>query len=100
MGETKRKSLLLLLLTKCLLFSEKISDQEEILRAAQKLKDEVIGKLVEELNNVEQDPLSGDQLETLMHQRGINMRILGRICTIVRRLLFKVMTIIIYFRLN
>ncbi len=40
--------------------AEKISEQEEILRAAQKLKDEVITKMIEEFNNVEVDPLSGE----------------------------------------
>jgi hypothetical protein len=41
-------------------FSDKISEQEEILRAAQKLKDEVLRKLLEDFNNVEEDPLDGE----------------------------------------
>jgi hypothetical protein len=33
--------------------ADKISEQEEILRASQKLKDENLSKLIEELNNVD-----------------------------------------------
>ena len=66
-------------------YSDKISEQEEILRAAQKLKDEVLRKLLEDFNNVEEDPLSGDQLALCLHKRGINLRQLGRICTSVSR---------------
>jgi high-affinity nickel permease len=54
------------------------------LRAAQKLKDEVISKLIEELNALEEDPKSGEHLEALLHKRGINMRLMGRLCTSVR----------------
>jgi hypothetical protein len=45
------------------------------------LKDEIIEKLIEDLNNVEEDPLSSEALETMLHTRGIGMRHLGRICT-------------------
>ena len=61
--------------------ADKISEQEEILRGAQKLKDEVIGKLVDEFNSVEVDPLNGEQLTRIMHARGINIRYIGRLCT-------------------
>ena len=61
--------------------ADKISEQEEILRAAQKLKDEVIGKLLDDFNNVEVDPLNGEQLKRVMHSCGINMRYIGRLCT-------------------
>jgi len=43
----------------------------------------VIGKLIEDLNNVEEDPLTGEALERVFHVRGINMRHIGRICTVV-----------------
>lgn len=62
---------------------EKLSDQEETLRAAQKLKDEVVSKLIEELNALEEDPKSGEHLEALLHKRGINMRLVGRLCATV-----------------
>ncbi len=55
-GKTKRNKYLPLFNY----YSDKISEQEEILRAAQKLKDEVLRKLLEDFNNVEEDPLSGD----------------------------------------
>jgi hypothetical protein len=61
--------------------ADKISEQEEILRAAQKLKDEVIGRLINEFNSVEVDPLNGEQLTRIMHARGINISYIGRLCT-------------------
>jgi protein TIF31 len=63
--------------------ADKISEQEEILRAAQKLKDEVIGKLIDDFNSVEVDPLNGEQMSRIMHARGINLRYIGRLCTSV-----------------
>ena len=63
------------------LYRERESDQEEILRAGQKLKDEIIEKLVEDLNNVDEDPLTSESLEKLLHSRGICIRYLGKICT-------------------
>ena len=61
--------------------ADKISEQEEILRAAQKLKDEVIGKLIDDFNNLDADPLNGEQLTRVLHSRGINLRYIGRLCT-------------------
>jgi hypothetical protein len=41
----------------------------------------VIGKLLDDFNNIEIDPLNGEQLSRAMHSRGINLRYIGRICT-------------------
>ena len=41
----------------------------------------MIGKLVDEFNSVEVDPLNGEQLTRIMHNRGINIRYIGRLCT-------------------
>ena len=49
-----------------LICSERVSDQEEIMRTGQKLKDEIIANLIEELNNVDEDPLTPDQLKKLL----------------------------------
>lgn len=38
--------------------SERQSDQEEILRAGQKVKDELLQRLIEDLDGVEEDPLT------------------------------------------
>lgn len=36
---------------------------------------------MEELNQVEVDPLNGNMFEQEMHARGISMRYLGKVCT-------------------
>lgn len=48
----------------------------------------MLQKLIEDLDNVEEDPLSAGHLERLMHARGISMRHLGKICTQVSDLCF------------
>ena len=37
--------------------------------------------LVDDLNNVIEDPLNPDDLRDVMHQRGVPLRLLGKICT-------------------
>jgi Translation initiation factor eIF3 subunit 135 len=39
--------------------------------------------MLEDLNSLEEDPKSSQQLERLLHRRGINVRLMGRICTSV-----------------
>ncbi len=82
MERTKRKYKSTRAIT--LAYSDKISEQEEILRAAQKLKDEVLRKLLEDFNSVDEDPMNGEQLAMCLHKRGVNIRQIGRICTSVR----------------
>lgn len=54
--------------------ADKIAEQEEILRAAQKLKDEILIKLLDDFNSVEVDPLDGEQMKHVLHSRGMNLR--------------------------
>jgi len=56
-------------------------DQEEIVRASQALKDEGLSGLINDLNNVDEDPLNSDELKQVMHSRGLPLRLLGKICT-------------------
>ena len=46
------------------------------------MKSEFITNLIDDLNNVDEDPLSPEELKELMHQRGIPLRHLGKICTV------------------
>ena len=57
------------------------SDQEEIIRANQRMKDENIKNLIRDLNEIEEDPLNPTELKNLMHRRGIPLRYIGKICT-------------------
>mmetsp|Transcript_10433 Transcript_10433/g.10476 ORF Transcript_10433/g.10476 Transcript_10433/m.10476 type:complete len:190 (-) Transcript_10433:1090-1659(-) len=60
---------------------QRVHDQDENVRAGQKVKDEIVERMLEDLNNVEEDPLTSDQLEVLFHSRGVSMRHLGKLCT-------------------
>lgn len=57
------------------------SQQQEIVRAGQKVKSESLAALVNDLNAVEEDPLNSRELKKVLHSRGIPMRYLGKICT-------------------
>ena len=46
------------------------------------MKTDFITNLLDDLNNVDEDPLSPEELKELMHQRGIPLRHLGKICTV------------------
>lgn len=50
-------------------------------------------KLVEDLNNVDEEALSSEQLERVMHERGLPMRHLGKLCTSVSAKFLSVMTL-------
>jgi len=52
-----------------------------VIRAGQKVRDEQIDQLVEDLNSVDVDPLTPQQLKQVLHSRGISIRNLGQICT-------------------
>jgi len=56
-------------------------DQEEIVRAYQSMKDEGLSSLINDLNNVDEDPLNPVELKQMMHARGAPLRLLGKICT-------------------
>ena len=43
--------------------------------------DEILTDLIKDLNEVEEDPLSSQQLSQLVHSKGACMRHLGKICT-------------------
>ena len=49
-------------------------------RASLKVTDEIIPQLVKELNDVEEDPLSAQEIAKMMHARGLCMRHLGKVC--------------------
>lgn len=37
--------------------------------------------MINDLNNVDEDPLSSEELKKVLHSRGIPLRYLGKICT-------------------
>lgn len=41
----------------------------------------MIGALIADLNELEEDPQSAHELKTMLHERGIPMRYLGKLCT-------------------
>ena len=45
------------------------------------MKDENLTELIDDLNNIDEDPLNARELKTTLHKRGIPMRYLGKICT-------------------
>ena len=57
------------------------SDQEEIIRSVQRMKDENIKNLIRDLNDIEEDPLNPTEIKEMMHRRGIPIRYIGKICT-------------------
>ncbi len=59
---------------------QRTEDQEELYRASLRVTDEIIPQIVKELNEIEEDPLSGKDLLELFHSRGLNMRHLGKVC--------------------
>ncbi|CAM0142559.1 Intracellular distribution of mitochondria [Umbelopsis sp. WA50703] len=64
--------------------SESISQQEDDVRGASKfLTESVIPSLVLDFSSYAISPLDGDSLTKTMHQRGINMRYLGKIVELV-----------------
>ena len=45
------------------------------------MKNEILTLLVDDLNNVIEDPLNPLDLKDLLHKRGLPLRLLGKICT-------------------
>lgn len=45
------------------------------------MKDDNLTALINDLNNVDEDPLNSRELKKLMHEKGLPMRYLGKICT-------------------
>ena len=56
-------------------------EQEEVYRASLKISDEIIPQLVKDLNDLEEDPLSSNEITKMMHTRGLCMRHLGKVCS-------------------
>lgn len=56
-------------------------DKEEVIRACLKMKDELLTDLIHDLNNIDEDPLSSEELKKVMHKRGLPLRYLGKICS-------------------
>jgi hypothetical protein len=56
-------------------------DKEEIVRACHAMKDDKLTELINDLNQIDEDPLNSRELKSLMHSRGLPLRYLGKICT-------------------
>jgi hypothetical protein len=56
-------------------------DKDEVIRACLRMKDEALSELIHDLNNIDEDPLSSDELKKVMHKRGLPLRYLGKICS-------------------
>ena len=46
------------------------------------MKDENLTEVINDLNNVDEDPMNSFELKKLLHSRGIPLRYLGKICTV------------------
>ena len=56
-------------------------DQDELYRASLRISEEILPQLVQDLNQIEEDPLSTKDLIDLMHSRGVCMRHIGKLCS-------------------
>ena len=61
--------------------NERTEDQEEVLRAGQSSIENLMANLIRDLNKVDEEPLSSQQFQDLLHERGACVRNLGKICT-------------------
>ena len=52
------------------------------MRACQRMKDQNLQLLITDMNNIDEDPLSSEELKNLMHRRGLPLRYMGKICTL------------------
>ena len=57
------------------------SDQNDLKRCNMLLKSKTFSSVVDDLNDVDVDPLAIGALERFLHSRGVNMRHIGAICT-------------------